>query len=162
MIPGHILKDAVFRSHMVRADSENKLKQAQALLEYYRDHAGLVITTRLHCALPCVAMGIPVVFFSDPFDYRVSVAESVGLKIHRTEMFSRKLKPTGILHRYLRAVDHGLLGGRYRWLCRSMWNPMAIDIKEHRRELEKNVENHLNVILERLDREDPDEAVSVQ
>lgn len=32
------------------------------LLKEYRQHARLVITTALHCAQPCLAMGIPVVF----------------------------------------------------------------------------------------------------
>ena len=31
----------------------------------YRDEARLVITTALHCAAPCTAMGIPVVLISE-------------------------------------------------------------------------------------------------
>jgi hypothetical protein len=44
---------------------------ARALLDTYRDEARLVVTTRLHCALPCVAMGIPVIFVGDPTDDRL-------------------------------------------------------------------------------------------
>ena len=36
---------------------------AEALLETYRSRARLIITTLLHCALPAIAMGIPVVVF---------------------------------------------------------------------------------------------------
>lgn len=43
-------------------DNKIKIAQAKSLLEAYRNEASLVITTRLHCALPCIAMGIPVVF----------------------------------------------------------------------------------------------------
>jgi len=51
---------------------EAKRILAQNALDEYREHASLVITTRLHCALPCVAMGIPVVFVGDPDDKRLS------------------------------------------------------------------------------------------
>lgn len=37
-------------------------KQAMNLLELYANKAKLVITSALHCASPCVAMGIPVAF----------------------------------------------------------------------------------------------------
>jgi hypothetical protein len=36
---------------------------AKALLQTYRSRAKLIITTLLHCALPAIAMGIPVVVF---------------------------------------------------------------------------------------------------
>lgn len=49
-----------------------KRRVALDVLAEYRDHARLVITTRLHCALPCVAMGIPVVFVGDLSDERLS------------------------------------------------------------------------------------------
>lgn len=41
------------------------LPAAKTLLQTYRDEAALVITSRIHCAQPCLAMGIPVVFI-DP------------------------------------------------------------------------------------------------
>ncbi|MER9581311.1 capsular polysaccharide synthesis protein [Mesorhizobium sp. M0276] len=37
--------------------------RAEELLEKYRKHAKLIVTTLLHCALPAIAMGIPVVVF---------------------------------------------------------------------------------------------------
>ena len=40
---------------------QQRFIQARGLLETYAN-AGLVITSRLHCALPCIAMGTPVVF----------------------------------------------------------------------------------------------------
>ena len=35
---------------------------AEQRMNEYRHHAKLVITTALHCAQPCIAMGIPVIF----------------------------------------------------------------------------------------------------
>ncbi len=42
------------------------MAQAEALLATYRDRARLIVTTMLHCALPAIAMGIPVVVFYPP------------------------------------------------------------------------------------------------
>lgn len=43
-------------------NSEGKyLPQAEALLKKYRDNAELVVTGALHCASPCIAMGIPTI-----------------------------------------------------------------------------------------------------
>ena len=53
----HYSGDDDFAANMVRA---------QALLDTYRDRARLIVTTLLHCALPAIAMGIPVVVFYPP------------------------------------------------------------------------------------------------
>ncbi|MDR1008374.1 MAG: polysaccharide pyruvyl transferase family protein [Campylobacteraceae bacterium] len=37
-------------------------QEARKILNRYRDEASLVITSRLHVAMPCVAFGIPVIF----------------------------------------------------------------------------------------------------
>ncbi len=41
-------------------------------IEKYRDEATLVVTSRLHAASPCMAMGIPVILVSNNFDGRFS------------------------------------------------------------------------------------------
>ena len=43
--------------------SSTKMRMAEELLSFYRNHASLIITARLHCALPCIAMGIPTILF---------------------------------------------------------------------------------------------------
>lgn len=43
---------------------EQRVKKAEELLDLY-DRASLVITSRLHCALPSIAMGTPVIFFGE-------------------------------------------------------------------------------------------------
>lgn len=40
---------------------ESRFQLAESLLKRYQ-HAKLVVTSRLHCALPCLAMGTPVVY----------------------------------------------------------------------------------------------------
>ena len=45
------------------SDFAANMAQAESLLETYRSRAKLIVTTLLHCALPAIAMGIPVVVF---------------------------------------------------------------------------------------------------
>jgi SAM-dependent methyltransferase len=44
-------------------DFGNNMQRAAELLELYRSRAKLIVTTMLHCAMPAIAMGIPVVVF---------------------------------------------------------------------------------------------------
>ena len=60
-LPREIKENTEYISHYkpgIRVDGRNC---AQTLLNRYRDEAKLVITDKLHCASPCIAMGIPVV-----------------------------------------------------------------------------------------------------
>ena len=43
---------------------------ARKRMEYFQEHATLVVTSRLHVASPCMAMGIPVIFAADNIDER--------------------------------------------------------------------------------------------
>lgn len=60
---------------------DTKMRMAQELLDLYKEKAKLVITSKLHCALPCVAMGIPVLLFGNHEAYRLKLAEEV-IPIH--------------------------------------------------------------------------------
>ena len=46
-------------------------QQAGNLLKKYRDEAACVVTTAIHCAMPCAAMGIPVLFLKKNQDNTV-------------------------------------------------------------------------------------------
>lgn len=59
---------------------ELKESLCQHLLDTYSQTASLVITSKIHCAMPCIAMGIPVVFLYDKKkkdDYRVSIVKEL-------------------------------------------------------------------------------------
>ena len=45
-------------------------QMARELFGRYRDEATLVVTSRLHCAAPCIAMGIPTIVVKDGYDER--------------------------------------------------------------------------------------------
>lgn len=50
------------RSNKKESSLDKKLDEAKELLDLYAS-AKLVITSRIHCALPCLALGTPVIFF---------------------------------------------------------------------------------------------------
>lgn|GEM_PF-242459 len=65
LIPSDILKDVSFSKHIFYKEKiDDKFLLAENLLNDY-SKAKLVITSRLHCALPCLAFGTPVVFIND-------------------------------------------------------------------------------------------------
>jgi mannosyltransferase OCH1-like enzyme len=69
--------DAVGLSHYTdSADFESNLALGRDLLETYRTRAGLIVTTMLHCALPAIAMGIPVIVIAplDLYKHETDVA----------------------------------------------------------------------------------------
>ena len=77
-IPENLKRDAVRISHAVPVqtasitiEEDDRLnEQARNLLARYASEASLVITSRLHAAAPCIAMGIPVILASDNIDFR--------------------------------------------------------------------------------------------
>ena len=65
ILPPNIRDECVQINHYSNTIHFRKnMKSAQRLLNNYRDNAKLVITTFLHSALPCIAMGIPVIVFN--------------------------------------------------------------------------------------------------
>lgn len=57
---------------MTEKESMESYNTAKKMLYYYRNNAALVITSRLHVASPCMAMGIPVILVKEDFDGRFS------------------------------------------------------------------------------------------
>lgn len=81
-IPQEVMKEAEFRTNiyritrttgekrMTKEESEEAYKMANEQLLYLQNNAKLVVTSRLHIASPCIAMGIPVIVVKDNFDDR--------------------------------------------------------------------------------------------
>lgn len=73
-----VVDQAKVRIPGMGADIKESL--SRGLLENYRNTASLVVTSKIHCAMPCIAMGIPVVFLYDlskKDDYRVGLIEDL-------------------------------------------------------------------------------------
>lgn len=52
-------------------------KEAFKLLERYKNEATLIVTGRLHAAVPCLAMGIPVILTANNIDFRFGWIEKL-------------------------------------------------------------------------------------
>lgn len=87
-LPSFIKEQAFYCTHTITGFFHDDVKRiyARYLLYLYERRAALVITTRLHCLLPCIAMGIPVIFFAEKSDYRVSWVSELGVTIYTKEM----------------------------------------------------------------------------
>jgi hypothetical protein len=68
-VPEAIRRDAIIVTHHVEAScpKSERFDRARALLDTYRQ-ARLVVTNRLHAALPCVAMGTPVAMIEPRYE----------------------------------------------------------------------------------------------
>ncbi len=83
-IPENIKKNCEFTGHhilferssdsdyMTEEEYERFYSAGMEQLERYKKEATLVVTSRLHAAAPCMALGIPVILVSDNFDGRFS------------------------------------------------------------------------------------------
>lgn len=77
-IPENLKPYIEFISHEIKVDpTGEKVHTAirnevvtKQIYDRYRDEATLVITSRLHCAAPCIAMEIPVIVIKNGFDDR--------------------------------------------------------------------------------------------
>lgn len=67
---------------------ENVLDKVKAQYRKYAEEAGLVVTSRLHVASPCMAMGIPVIFVKDRIDARFGWLDAY-IPLYDREHFDR-------------------------------------------------------------------------
>jgi hypothetical protein len=97
-----------------------RLQLAEHLLETYKQTASLIITSKIHCALPCIAMGIPVIFLFDHEqrdNYRIQIINDlVGINYVRSSWLDRMVL--------------NLFRSR-----KINWNPDPIDIEDEKQEI---------------------------
>lgn len=88
-IPEDIKKDCVFTNHVYFSEEcENGTEQkAKEVFERYINEARLVITTRMHAALPCIAAGIPVILAKDRLSLRFPMIQSL-IPVYTEEQYS--------------------------------------------------------------------------
>lgn len=93
-IPNELKDNIEYITHEIEVDepilSDEKVKKindyARKLMERYKNEATLVVTSRLHCAAPCLAMGIPVIIVKENIDINLSWIDKF-VKIYSLEMF---------------------------------------------------------------------------
>ena len=79
LVPEHLREDAVRVSPIVYLSDLDCIPEeaARSLYDRYIKDARLVITTRLHVALPCFAAGLPVVFLKPEYSFRFAGIDAV-------------------------------------------------------------------------------------
>lgn len=107
-IPQNIREEAIYTEHVYMTDElgkETSEDVARRVYGGYAENARLVITTRLHAALPCLAAGVPVVLAKERLSYRFAFL-SKFLPLYSKEDFDK--------------ID---------------WNPEPIDIEEIKKKI---------------------------
>lgn len=109
-VPPHLRKVGVSISQQVQATLRPSTKRAMAedLLEMYRTEARLIITTKIHCALPCAAMGIPTVFIGDSASPRLEPVQTVlpiNQYVHSSNAVVRRFTRTAANRSFIKSVD---------------------------------------------------------
>lgn len=81
IIPEYIKEDCeiikqshIYSSNIVKNEGE---KMAEKILFEYAENAKLVISSRLHCIVPCVALGVPVIALVENCSERYSFVERI-------------------------------------------------------------------------------------
>ena len=87
-----------------RLHQDHYYKQADDLLKTYRDEASLVITSALHCACPCLALGIPVVFLW-PHAHQNAECQRISLVGDFLPIYSMKSLRSGLVDWSPNALD---------------------------------------------------------
>lgn len=88
-IPAEIEKDCVLITNVYNTDEINQLPEEKAREQYNMmiDKAKMVVTSRMHVAIPCMAAGIPVIFAKDSYSYRFVGIDRL-IKIYSEDEYS--------------------------------------------------------------------------
>ncbi len=170
MPKGYDKTDIEYRSQMIPnwelLSNKEKLELSQEILDYYKENGKLIITSRFHCAMPCIAMWIPVIFFGNKSSKR---CEGIGKYtqiydyIHwgnRTRTQLKKLTWSDnipLLNRKIRYdfniidVFYNLIYKVYLHILYSL-NIIKIDWDVDMPDIEKQKHNTINEIKEHLDK----------
>ncbi|RSC92988.1 polysaccharide pyruvyl transferase family protein [Tenacibaculum singaporense] len=84
IFPEEIVNNAKFETAFYKekgTTSEDRFKEAERLLKTFAS-AKLVITSRIHCALPCLAMGTPVIFIMGGLNNSSDLSRLDGIVQH--------------------------------------------------------------------------------
>jgi len=158
-IPKQLEEEAVHITHTIQRyySDENKTQISREILDKYKKEARLVITTKLHSALPCIAFGIPVIYFGDKNDYRTSLLKDLGIEIYKKSKFLiiynflKRAEKTVISNKFLWTIFHALSKlFRYILINRKVnWNPEPVQIENEKAEVIKKTKEALQYIIKK-------------
>ncbi len=148
-LPRSIKKNIYHIEHNYLDDltTSAKMIKAQKLLDTYRE-AKLVITSRLHCALPCIAMGVPVILLGDHDPHRLSIAWDF-IPCSAAPTFYRYQKSRYIIKQILLNIRY-LLRNKIKQLIfyatdyrKIDWDPQPLDIEPLKQEIIAKVDEQI-------------------
>lgn len=121
-IPKELMKSAEYITHDIAIDKKTpkdqlaKSMQEKTMEIYsrYKKEATLIVTSRLHCAVPCIAMGIPTIVVKNGFDERFGWLDKF-IPLYTPDEFEK--------------ID---------------WHPQPIDLENHKKRLLKNAITLMN------------------
>lgn len=88
-IPSWLRKNIYECSQIVKLEDKNRISEfVRNRYEEYSEDAKLVVTSRLHCVVPCLSMGIPVILAVKNVSYRFGWVEKL-LPIYTPDTFDR-------------------------------------------------------------------------
>jgi hypothetical protein len=102
------------------------MAEAKRLVERYA-RAGLVITSRIHCALPCLGLGTPVVYVYDGLQPEVSSCRMKGL----LDLFNVVTWTGKRLRNDIAGYQDRLISNTNAPANKSDWKPYAERLAEH-------------------------------
>lgn len=76
-IPQNLKDNGEFLSQVFYNEDCVNEKGVKKIYEKYCKEATLVVTSRIHCAMPCLAAGIPVIFVCNQLSFRYCVLQSL-------------------------------------------------------------------------------------
>jgi len=107
-----------YQEYPVTLEEDARLKDiARNLLQRYAYEAELVVTSRLHVAAPCIAMGIPVIFACNNIDFRFGWLDKY-IKLYSLEEYS--------------SID---------------WNPQSIEMESIKERIIQYINNSINRVV---------------
>ena len=130
VISDEVLVNAIYREHEIvdRFSSDNeKFQYADRLLREYAN-AKFVITSRIHCALPCLSMGTPVAFITNELLGQIHNCRLDGLVqlFHTIDITEKgiisnipKIKKIRLDSFFSNKTDYRLLAGQIETICKS-------------------------------------------
>lgn len=131
ILPNEIRKNCEYVNHYTDSNEfSSNMIRAEILLEKYRKTAKLVVTTLLHCALPCIAMGIPVVVF-----HPNSQEKPMNTDLQRMSTLSTMVKCYN-----------------FNDIDSVNWNPSVTNIESEKQSLIESFDLKLNSILSKYDK----------
>ena len=151
LIPNSLKENALRLTHRFCGGTIEREVAVQDLMGHYNRKPPLVITTRLHAALTCSALGIPVVFFFHPDDARASTALQIGLKMYQpsfkvSDAFKRFLIKTNTV-RLWRQYEKFRIWMYYRFFEKIDWQPAPLNLEEHKRKLRNQTMEKITEII---------------